>query len=102
MIEPVPWPELDTGSGTVAQRLSELRAAEQTVLLHLPDAPAWINSAVNQEEFAGMVLLSRASHTRKSAVESLQVKLQQLRVPLLAAVLLDREYPIPERIYRLL
>ena len=102
VLESVLWPNLDPAIGNSNGRLQALLAGERKVLVHFPDAPAWIGSAMKPEEFAGMVLLSRSSHTRRAAIESVVRQLRRKRLPLLGALLLDRTYPIPERLYRFL
>ena len=89
-------------TGALEQRINELRSEKRKVLLHLSEAQRQLDLVSSSEKLAGLVLLARASHARKAALEAIQLRLEQLEVPLLGAVLLDRTYPIPEILYRLL
>ena len=86
----------------LTERLEDLLIAKRKVMVHLPDAHALTALALTRTNVSGFVFLARASRTRKAALESLQAKLEQFDIPLFGAVLLDRVYPIPERLYRLL
>lgn len=48
----------------------------------------------------GMILVLSARHTRRLAALKVRAALDSARVRLLGTVLSDREFPIPERIYR--
>ena len=84
-----------------ADREADKEAHKGTTLLHLAETSP-MDLLSHLEGCAGVVLLSRAGKTRKAAVESFQARLQQLELALLGAVLLDREYPIPAALYKLL
>ena len=84
------------------ERLQDLMLAKRKVMVHLPDAHSMTSLALSRSNISGFVFLARASQTRKAALESLQAKLGQLEIAVFGAVLLDRVYPIPERLYRLL
>jgi hypothetical protein len=89
-------------SVALERRLRELGEEGRKVFVHLEEAAPWLDLFANREDCAGLVVLPRAQHTRKAALESFYLRLQQLSIPLLGAVLLDRQYPIPEALYRLL
>ncbi len=78
---------------------SQLRE-DSTVLVHTADALGWAELPVGLKHCAGFVLMVRANRTRRAAIEAVQRKLARLEVPLLGAVVLDREYPIPDSLYR--
>ena len=84
------------------RRLQELESRKGKVLVHLSEGQDALDLLGHVEACAGVVLLSRAGRTRKAAVESFHSRTRQLGVPLLGAVLLEREYPIPETLYHLL
>ena len=86
----------------VAERLEQLQASGRTVLLHLSHDAAWNIVSLDEGCCAGVVLITRASRTRKAAVERLQERLRQLAMPVLGAVLLGHKESVPERLYRLL
>jgi hypothetical protein len=48
-----------------------------------------------------VILLVRATQTRRATLAMLERQLAMGGTPLLGAVLLDRDYPIPENLYRL-
>jgi len=48
----------------------------------------------------GVVLVVSAERTRRAAACKIKEMLEAAQVRLLGAVLSDREFPIPERIYR--
>jgi Mrp family chromosome partitioning ATPase len=48
----------------------------------------------------GLILVLSARHTRRAAARRIKQLLDEARVQLLGTVLTDREFPIPERIYR--
>jgi hypothetical protein len=102
IVEVVSMRSVSTGGELLEHRLSDLLHDGEIVFLHLPNAPDWMATTMDDRGGLGAILLSRASHTRRTTVESVQAKLEHLGVRLLGAVLLDREYPIPEKLYRLL
>jgi hypothetical protein len=50
----------------------------------------------------GVVLLVRAAQTHRAVLAAIERQLAKAGTPLLGSVLLDRDYPIPEKFYRLL
>lgn len=93
---------LDALTHAVEKRIRSLHSEGRSVLLYRPHASRWIANFEPDAAQTGCLLLARAAKTRKAAVQSFQARLAQAGLPLLGAVLLDREYPIPEAIYRLL
>ena len=65
------------------------------------DSAGGSNDAAAMAQFAdGLVLVLSAKHTRRITARKIQEMLQQAQIRLLGTVLSDREFPIPERIYR--
>jgi hypothetical protein len=102
IVEVVSMPPITAGGEPLEHRLADLLHDGEVVFLHLPNAPDWMATTMDDRGVLGTILLSRASHTRKTTVEAVRARLEQLGIPLIGAVLLDREYPIPEKLYRLL
>ena len=90
------------GRGSLGERLSELRAANQPVLLHSAEKDGLPEELLNADEVYSVVLLARASQTRRAALQATVQRLELAGASLLGCVLLDRRYPIPEKLYHLL
>ena len=89
-------------SGTLAARLESLRETRQPVLLHLSDEQGLTDLLPCAEAIDGVVLLVRASRTRKASLHEVERQLSRAGMKALGCVLLDRVHPIPEKLYRLL
>jgi len=64
-------------------------------------ASAISNHAITLAQFAdGIVLVLSAQHTRRVHARKIKATLEEAQACLLGTVLSDREFPIPERIYR--
>jgi hypothetical protein len=85
----------------LTERLLTLQRKGYPVIIHLPydQHSGFLTRAKSVE---GVVLLTRASHTRRAALQSMERSLASANIPLLGSVLLDRVHPIPERLYRIL
>jgi hypothetical protein len=81
--------------------LAAVRAEfEYSILL---GSPADSNTIVEAARFSdGLVLVLSALHTRRAAALQRKRALEDAGVRLLGTVLADREFPIPEKLYRLL
>lgn len=88
--------------GSLDERLSSLRMANKLVILHLSKDHQLADRLLHWEAIDGVVLLVRASRTRRAALQSTVQQLTSAGVALLGCVLLDRMYPIPEKLYKLL
>ncbi len=91
-----------TGPGSLPERLAELRAAGQPVLLHAGRERALPEDLLQGGAVDAVVLLARAARTRRAALQTAVHRLSLTGVPLLGCVLLDRTYPVPEKLYQLL
>ena len=90
------------GSETLAARLGSLRQACQPVLLHLPNERGLADLLPHADAIDGVVLLVRASRTRKASLQDIERQLTRAGMKCFGCVLLDRIHPIPEKLYRLL
>ncbi len=88
--------------GGLLDRLNALRAAKEPVLLHAAKDEGLATGLLSTGNLDGVVLLVRASRTRRAALQATVQRLTLAGVPLLGCVLLDRTHPIPERFYHLL
>lgn len=87
---------------SLGEKLQQLLAAKRAVFVHVNHALTSSELPFALQNDAVFVLVAHATQTRKAAVDVLKRQLEQHNVPIIAAVLLDREYPIPQLIYRLL
>ena len=83
-------------------RLASLRAVGSVVIVHMACLEDQVDIPVRTSPIDGVVLLVRASQTRRAALEAIEKRLAMARLPLIGSVLLDRVYPIPEKLYKLL
>lgn len=84
------------------KRLNDLRASGDTVILHTENLLHYPEVLSLADHLDGVALIVRASHTRRAAIEAVRTQLTAAEIPLLGAVLVDRTFPIPEKLYRLL
>jgi len=86
-------------SDRMRMRLSELRSEFEYVLVDCP-AMSISNEAISLGAAAdGVVLVLKANATRKDRARSAVRDLQAAKIKVLGAVLNQRTYPIPEKIY---
>ena len=72
---------------------------QYSILAALPAGES--DEAIAMAQFSdGIVLVLSAQHTRRAAARSINEKLDEAHVRLLGTVLSDREFPIPQRLYR--
>jgi hypothetical protein len=87
----------------LSNRLSTIRASHGCVLVHLAKIDRPIDIFARTITVDGVVLLIRAGKTRRAAIGAMDRHLSPSGIPpLLGSILLDRVYPIPEKLYRLL
>lgn len=80
--------------------LEEIRNEFEYSILQGPCA-GQSNEATAMAQFAdGIVLVVSAQHTRRATARKVKQALEEAHARLLGAVLCDREFPIPEGIYR--
>jgi hypothetical protein len=91
-----------SGRSHLSARVGDLLSGGGVVLIHVPNLQRQAELLGGLDRVDGVVLLIRAAHTRKAVLRSVQDLLSKARIPVLGAVLLDRVYPIPEKLYRML
>jgi hypothetical protein len=97
----------ENGSGIycskgLSDRVPALRANGGCVIVHTSQLKERIGVLARAIPVDGVVLLVRAGKTRRAVIEAIARQLPSTGKPLLGSVLLDRIYPIPETLYRLL
>jgi hypothetical protein len=90
------------GINVLIDRLSAIKADGLVAIVHLSQSKDQSINLSRVDFVEGVILLVRATHTRRASLARIEQQLAIARTPLLGSVLLDRDYPIPENIYRLL
>jgi hypothetical protein len=86
-------------TASVHKHLAQIRSEFQYSILQGP--PASCNEATAMAQFAdGVVLVLSAQRTRRATATQIKRMLEESQVRILGAVLTDREFPLPERLYR--
>lgn len=80
--------------------LAQLRREFEFGIVHGPIAGASSEAGFLADVADGLVLVLAANHTRKASAKNLKQILETGTTRILGAVLADRTFPIPERIYR--
>jgi capsular exopolysaccharide synthesis family protein len=83
-------------------RLDELRQEFDFVIIDSPPLNRYSDAVVLGQLSDGLVLVIEANSTRREAASAVAESLRSAKVPILAAVLNKRTFPIPEKIYSLL
>lgn len=81
-------------------RLDELRLDFDYTLFHAPAADQSSDALLLGHLCDGVVLILSANSTRRVAAKKVKERLYAANARLLGTVLSDRQFPIPERIYR--
>jgi hypothetical protein len=91
--------ENGVSASSLHKYLAEVRGEFKYSILEGP--PAGSNEATTIAQFAdGVVLVLSAQRTRRATASQIKKMLQEAQVRLLGAVLTEREFPVPERLYR--
>lgn len=93
-------PQSPQGFERLRSRLVELRREFAYVLIDAPPVNAYADATLLGEVSDGVVMVLKANDTRREAAMRAKETLSKAAVPLLGAVLNERTYPIPERLYR--
>jgi Mrp family chromosome partitioning ATPase len=80
-------------------RLDELREEFDFVIIDAPPLTRYSDAVVLGQLSDGLVLILEADATRREAASAVAETLRSAKVPILAAVLNKRTFPIPERLY---
>jgi capsular exopolysaccharide synthesis family protein len=89
-------------SDQLRARVHELRRQFDFVIIDAPPLNRYSDAVVLGQLSDGLVLVLEANSTRKEAASAVAENLRSAKVPILAAVLNKRTFPIPEKIYSLL
>jgi len=100
LLPPVWCAEENIGSASLHKYLGVIRAEFEYSILAGPPAGE-SDEAMAMAQFAdGIVLVLSARNTRRATARKVKQTLVEARVRLLGTVLSDREFPIPEALYR--
>ncbi len=80
-------------------RLDQLRQEFEFVIIDAPPLTRYSDAIVLGQLSDGLVLVIEADSTRREAASAVAENLRSVKVPILAAVLNKRSFPIPEKIY---
>jgi len=86
-------------SENLRHKLAELNAEFDFVIIDAPPLTRYSDAVVLGQLSDGLVLIIEANSTRKEAAAAVTESLRAANVPILAAVLNKRTFPIPEKIY---
>jgi len=92
------WQEQVT-SANLRLRLSELRSQFDYVLIDAAPMNICNDGVVLGNSSDGLVLVLKANSTRRDAAKKALQELRTANVPILGAVLNQRTFPIPDRLY---
>jgi protein-tyrosine kinase len=87
-------------STQLRDRLAELRKEFDFVIIDAPPLTRYSDAVGIGQLSDGLVLIVEAGSTRREAAASVAASLRSSQVPILAAVLNKRTFPIPNTIYR--
>ncbi len=82
------------------ERFAELREGFDCILISAPALSRETEATLVAQPADGIVLIVEANHSRRETVRRAKEQLEGARVRLLGAVLDQRTFPIPEKIYR--
>ena len=80
--------------------LAQIRSEFEYAILEGPPAAGSNESAAMAQFADGVVLVLSAQRTRRATASQIKKMLEESRARLLGTVLTDREFPVPERLYR--
>jgi receptor protein-tyrosine kinase len=86
-------------SRRLSERLKELREGFEFVIIDSPPLTRYSDAIALGQVVDGLVLVLEADSTRKEAASAIATTLRAAKIPILAAVLNKRTFPIPESIY---
>jgi protein-tyrosine kinase len=88
------------GSERLKTRFTELRAEFAFVVVASPPMTLYTDAIALGKVSDGIVLVIEAGSTHREAARTVVETFQSANIPILAAVLNNRSFPIPERIYK--
>jgi len=87
-------------SERLRERLAELRKEFDFVIIDTPPLTQYSDAIAVSQLVDGLVLILEADVTRREAAAVVAANLRSANIPILAAVLNKRTFPIPEKLYR--
>jgi capsular exopolysaccharide synthesis family protein len=87
-------------SQTLRDRIAELRREFEFVIVDAPPLTRYSDAVVVSQLADGLVLVLEADSTRRDAAAVAVSTLRSVNVPVLAAVLNKRTFPIPDKLYK--
>lgn len=91
---------MEGGAESLQSYLSAVRREFEYSIIAAPAAVISSQTLTLAQLADGIVLVLSAQHTRRGQARTIQAMLEKSSARLLGMVLSDREFPIPERIYR--
>lgn len=82
------------------ERVLELRQQFEFVIIDAPPLTQYSDAVAVGQRSDGLVLILEAHSTRREAASAITDNLRSADIPILAAVLNKRTFPIPEQIYK--
>jgi len=92
-------PNLFASAG-LQERLAELRRDFDFVIIDAPPLGRYSDALMLGKHSEGAVLVLEADSTRRESASAAVARLRAASVPILAAVLNKRTYPMPEKLYK--
>jgi Mrp family chromosome partitioning ATPase len=87
-------------SDRLLPRIAELKKEFDFVLIDAPPVSSFASAALLSQMSEGVILVVEAHGTRREAARRAKEALEGANVKLLGAILNNRTFPIPERLYR--
>jgi receptor protein-tyrosine kinase len=97
---PVPDPSSLLASGRLRERMEELRERFDYVIVDAPPLTLYPDALALGQLTDGVVMVLEAAATRRDAAAASAANMRSLNIPILAAVLNKRDFPMPQVIYR--
>jgi receptor protein-tyrosine kinase len=87
-------------SDRLRERLTELRNTFDFIVIDAPPLSQYSDATMLGKLSDGLVIVIEADSTRKKVASAVTETLRSLHIPILAAVLNKRTFPIPKAIYK--
>ena len=87
-------------AGNLQETIRELRQQFEFIVIDAPPLSHFADAIVIGQMTDGLVLVLEAGATRREAASVVTANLRSANIPILAAVLNNRTFPIPEKLYR--
>jgi hypothetical protein len=89
-------------SDRIETRMKELRTQFEWVILNAPPLHRYADSLALGQYTDGLVLIIEAGQTRREPAQMAVTSLRSSQIPILGAVLNNRAFPIPDKLYAML